>query len=90
MEVQSAAIHALYNSLEFIRDNFEREVSIHRRTVIAELTSRASETTSCRSFARPHKAHLLPSRSARSNASSGSWACTTTRWSSTWSALCSA
>jgi importin subunit beta-1 len=27
MEVQGAAIHALYNSLEFIRDNFEREVS---------------------------------------------------------------
>jgi importin subunit beta-1 len=27
MEVQSAAIHSLYNSLEFIRDNFEREVS---------------------------------------------------------------
>lgn len=27
MDVQSAAIHSLYNSLEFIRDNFEREVS---------------------------------------------------------------
>ena len=26
-EVQLAAIHALYNSLEFVRDNFEREVS---------------------------------------------------------------
>lgn len=25
-EVQQAAIHALYNSLEFIRDNFDREV----------------------------------------------------------------
>lgn len=25
-EVQLAAIHALYNSLEFIRENFEREV----------------------------------------------------------------
>ena len=25
-EVQAAAIQALYNSLEFIRDNFEREV----------------------------------------------------------------
>lgn len=27
MDVQAAAIHALYNSLEFIRDNVEREVS---------------------------------------------------------------
>ena len=26
-DVQLAAIHALYNSLEFVRDNFEREVS---------------------------------------------------------------
>lgn len=26
-EVQLAAINALYNSLEFVRDNFEREVS---------------------------------------------------------------
>jgi hypothetical protein len=25
-EVQLAAIHALYNSLEFVRENFEREV----------------------------------------------------------------
>jgi importin subunit beta-1 len=25
-EVQLAAIHALFNSLEFVRDNFEREV----------------------------------------------------------------
>lgn len=28
-EVQLAAMSALYNSLEFIRDNFEREVSRH-------------------------------------------------------------
>lgn len=27
LEVQLAAMNALYNSLEFIRDNFEREVS---------------------------------------------------------------
>lgn len=27
MAVQGAAITALYNSLEFIRDNFDREVS---------------------------------------------------------------
>lgn len=26
-EVQVAAIHSLYNSLEFVRENFEREVS---------------------------------------------------------------
>jgi importin subunit beta-1 len=25
-DVQLAAIHALYNSLEFVRENFEREV----------------------------------------------------------------
>lgn len=29
-DVQLAAINALYNSLEFIRDNFEREVSLER------------------------------------------------------------
>ena len=29
-EVQLAAINALYNSLEFVRDNFEREVRIFR------------------------------------------------------------
>ena len=28
-EVQAAAINALYNSLEFVRDNFEREVCIY-------------------------------------------------------------
>ena len=27
-EVQLAAINALYNSLEFVRDNFEREVHV--------------------------------------------------------------
>lgn len=27
-EVQLAAIHALFNSLEFVRENFEREVGI--------------------------------------------------------------
>jgi importin subunit beta-1 len=27
-EVQLAAIHALFNSLEFIRENFEREVCV--------------------------------------------------------------
>jgi hypothetical protein len=26
-DVQLAAVHALYNSLEFVRENFEREVS---------------------------------------------------------------
>jgi importin subunit beta-1 len=26
-DVQLAAVNALYNSLEFVRDNFEREVS---------------------------------------------------------------
>lgn len=29
-DVQLAAIHALYNSLEFVRDNFERDVSLRR------------------------------------------------------------
>jgi importin subunit beta-1 len=29
-EVQLAAIHALFNSLEFVRDNFEREVRFTR------------------------------------------------------------
>lgn len=27
-DVQLAAIHALFNSLEFVRENFEREVSL--------------------------------------------------------------
>jgi hypothetical protein len=27
-EVQLAAIHALFNSLEFVRENFEREVNL--------------------------------------------------------------
>ena len=31
-DVQLAAIHALYNSLEFVRDNFEREVSLRPST----------------------------------------------------------
>lgn len=30
-DVQLAAINALYNSLEFVRENFSREVRIHRR-----------------------------------------------------------
>jgi hypothetical protein len=29
-EVQLAAVHALYNSLEFVKENFAREVSIHQ------------------------------------------------------------
>lgn len=31
-EVQTAAIQALLNSLEFIRDNFDREVGLARRS----------------------------------------------------------
>lgn len=43
-EVQLAAINALFNSLEFVRDNFEREASLFSRLELAaclRLTGRA-------------------------------------------------
>ncbi|KAL7418539.1 karyopherin Kap95 [Cryptotrichosporon argae] len=43
MEIQSAAIHALYNSLEFIRDNFERE---GERNYIMQVVCEATQSPS--------------------------------------------
>jgi hypothetical protein len=42
-EVQLAAVHALYNSLEFVHENFEREVRNVKRLVFGTqcLTGRA-------------------------------------------------
>lgn len=71
-EVQRAAINALYNSLEFVRDNFDREVChiyyfvpVH---VSCSVNNRASATISCRSFVRPHRARHPPYKLALSNA----------------------
>jgi importin subunit beta-1 len=62
LEVQAAAIHALYNSLEFIRDNFEREVNCqlcgtdhqgernYIMQVICEATQSASTTVQVGAF----------------------------------------
>lgn len=36
-DVQLAAVHALYNSLEFVRENFEREVRHVKYTFCASL-----------------------------------------------------
>jgi hypothetical protein len=77
--VQIAAIHALYNSLEFIRDNFEREVSDHPSCAghfeslgLSLTTHRASAITSCKWSARRRRTTRSPSRSARLNVSSRS------------------
>jgi importin subunit beta-1 len=61
-EVQGAAISALLNSLEFIRDNFEREVSEenkiqHLRTKSAH---RANAITSCKWFVKLLRVSILP------------------------------
>ena len=74
-EVQLAAIHALFNSLEFVRENFEREVRLfpplpHSRLPIWLL--RASGITSCKSCARPRRTATTASRSAPLSASSES------------------
>jgi importin subunit beta-1 len=42
-DVQLAAVSALYNSLEFVRDNFEREVRVKRKCIIRLLTCRQGE-----------------------------------------------
>lgn len=43
MDVQAAAIQALYNSLEFIRDNFERE---GERNYIMQVVCEATQSPS--------------------------------------------
>lgn len=43
LDVQAAAIHALYNSLEFIRDNFERE---GERNYIMQVVCEATQSSS--------------------------------------------
>jgi importin subunit beta-1 len=43
MDVQGAAIQALYNSLEFIRDNFERE---GERNYIMQIVCEATQSPS--------------------------------------------
>ena len=72
-DVQLAAMQALYNSLSFIRDNFEREV----RDIIAIFQHqlyglpdypRASVITSCRWYARQPKVHPFKCRPWRSSA----------------------
>ena len=50
-DVQAAAIHALYNSLEFIRDNFEREGERNYiMQVVCEATQNASVTVQVGAF----------------------------------------
>lgn len=62
-DVQLAAMQALYNSLSFIRENFEREVRApHHRFFNPSLAAyptfrRASAITSCRWYARQRKIH---------------------------------
>ena len=71
-DVQLAAMQALYNSLSFIRENFEREV----RDIIAIFQRqlyglpnypRASVITSCRWCARQPKVHPFKCRPWPSN-----------------------
>jgi len=52
-EVQLAAIHALYNSLEFVRENFDRDVRVSpimflMFSVTHSCAIRANETISCK------------------------------------------
>jgi len=60
-EVTLAAMHALYNSLDFVKDNFEREVSIVLLSLVFRLLTwflRASETTSCKSSVKRPRTNL--------------------------------
>lgn len=91
-DVQLAAVNALYNSLDFVRENFDREASplaCPREKAGSDRTGRASETTSCRSSARRPNPPLSTSRSLRSAASSRSCSSTTRRCASTWNGPCS-
>jgi len=57
-DVQLAAIHALYNSLEFVRENFEREVSRIFLAIsnLQQLRNfRGSEIISCKLCVKQHK-----------------------------------
>lgn len=70
-DVQLAAIHALLNSLEFVRDNFEREVRFlfcygSRRGMFTQ-SLRVSGITSCKLFARPRRIPLVLFKSGRSS-----------------------
>lgn len=86
-DVQLAAINALYNSLEFVRENFSREVCIPTKALLVvdrngELTSalhgRASAITSCKSSAKRPSPPRPTSRSRRSRVSSESCTSITT------------
>ena len=68
-EVQLAAIHSLYNSLEFVRENFDRDVRLSSLSIplIALIGNRASATTSCKLSAKPRKMPLSLFKSAPSN-----------------------
>ena len=72
VDVQLAAIHALYNSLEFVRDNFEREVSrifgYPSNWDAIFWYGRANATTSCKSSAKRLRTPRSQYRSARSSA----------------------
>lgn len=78
-EVQASALQALYNSLEFIRDNFDREVS---RTICKQIDwanhVRGNATISCKSSARPPKAPISECRSWRISRLSALCICTMT------------
>lgn len=90
-EVQLAAIHALYNSLEFVRENFEREVCFFLIFLIRDLTNpcRESEITSCRLFAKPLRMHLYLSKWVRLSVWCELWVSITTKCHCTWNKHCS-
>lgn len=62
-EVQLAAINALYNSLEFVRDNFDREVTVPSSCASVNNSlrmNRVNATISCRWFVKPRRILMLP------------------------------
>jgi hypothetical protein len=84
-DVQLAAVSALYNSLEFVRENFEREVR-YLESFYSSCSSpaevcaiRASGTTLCKSYARLRSPRLSVFRWPPLSAWSASCTCITPR-----------
>ena len=74
-DVQLAAMQALFNSLSFIRENFEREaraILFNRSVVAYAALRRASAITSCRWYARQRRVHPSKCRPRRLNVWFGS------------------